>query len=171
MMPEQVWDTDDIPARELFRGRPSGSAMPLVWAHAEHIKLCRSLADGAVFDMPPQTVARYIEAASPPRCAVWRENLPIATIPAGRVLRIDLREPARVHWSADGWRSTFDSDTQDTGTGLHVLEIPTDRLSPGAGIAFTWFRLAGQSWAGRDYSVAIVEPAEAWATEAAAAGD
>ena len=42
-------------------GGPSGSAMPLVWAHSEHIKLLRSLRDGAVFDMPPQGVKRYIE--------------------------------------------------------------------------------------------------------------
>ncbi len=47
--------------RELYFGRPSGSAMPLVWAHAEYIKLRRSLRDGRVFDMPPQTVDRYIE--------------------------------------------------------------------------------------------------------------
>ena len=57
LLPEQVWDCDDIPERELFRGRPAGSAMPLVWAHAEHIKLLRSLREGRVFDMPPQTVA------------------------------------------------------------------------------------------------------------------
>ncbi|MBV9076305.1 MAG: glucan 1,4-alpha-glucosidase, partial [Methylobacteriaceae bacterium] len=59
LMPEQVWDHDDIPERELFRGKPSGSAMPLVWAHSEHIKLCRSLADGVVFDTPPAVAARY----------------------------------------------------------------------------------------------------------------
>src|SRR5881398_3740999 len=52
LLPEQIWDQKDIPERELFLGRPSGSAMPLVWAHAEHIKLLRSLKDGAVFDMP-----------------------------------------------------------------------------------------------------------------------
>ncbi|MBV8512004.1 MAG: glucan 1,4-alpha-glucosidase, partial [Xanthobacteraceae bacterium] len=39
LLPEQVWDAEDIPERELFRGRASGSAMPLVWAHAEHAKL------------------------------------------------------------------------------------------------------------------------------------
>src|SRR5262249_55059264 len=48
LLPEQVWDADDIPERELFRGRPSGSAMPLVWAHAEHIKLLRSLREARV---------------------------------------------------------------------------------------------------------------------------
>ncbi len=61
LLPEQVWDADDIPARELFRGKPSGSAMPLVWAHAEDIKLRRSLADGTVFDMPPISKARYAD--------------------------------------------------------------------------------------------------------------
>jgi glucoamylase len=48
LLPEQVWDSNDIPERELYFGRPSGSAMPLVWAHAEHIKLVRSLAGCAV---------------------------------------------------------------------------------------------------------------------------
>ena len=60
LLPEQVWDANDLPERELFRGRPTGSAMPLVWAHAEYIKLVRSLQDGVVFDLPPQTVARYL---------------------------------------------------------------------------------------------------------------
>ena len=54
LLPEQVWDQADIPERGLVFGEPSGSAMPLVWAHAEHIKLLRSLRDNAVFDMPPQ---------------------------------------------------------------------------------------------------------------------
>ena len=54
LIPEQVWDTDDIPEKHLFRGRPTGSAMPLVWAHAEYLKLCRSLAENRVFDQPPQ---------------------------------------------------------------------------------------------------------------------
>ena len=39
LIPEQVWDTDPIPARGLYPGRPTGSAMPLVWAHAEFLKL------------------------------------------------------------------------------------------------------------------------------------
>jgi glucoamylase len=39
MISEQIWDSRDIPEKGLFFGRPSGSAMPLVWAHAEYIKL------------------------------------------------------------------------------------------------------------------------------------
>lgn len=50
MIPEQVWDADDIPEHMLFNGHPAGSGMPLVWAHAEYIKLLRSLHGGAVWD-------------------------------------------------------------------------------------------------------------------------
>ena len=60
LLPEQTWDAADIPERELYFGKPSGSAMPLVWAHAEYVKLLRSLRDGKVFDRPPQTVQRYL---------------------------------------------------------------------------------------------------------------
>ncbi len=60
LLPEQVWDTADIPEHELFCGQATGSARPLVWAHAEYLKLCRSLRDGRVFDRPPQTVKRYL---------------------------------------------------------------------------------------------------------------
>lgn len=60
LLPEQVWDGEELPERELWVGGPTGSAMPLVWAHAEFLKLGRSLADGTIFDLPPQTVARYL---------------------------------------------------------------------------------------------------------------
>ena len=52
MLPEQIWDAADVPAHGLYRGRATGSAAPLGWAHAEYVKLCRGLADDRVFDVP-----------------------------------------------------------------------------------------------------------------------
>ena len=52
LISEQIWDAPNIPEKGLFSGRPTGSAMPLVWAHAEYLKLRRSLHDGRVFDLP-----------------------------------------------------------------------------------------------------------------------
>lgn len=46
MIPEQVWDGDAIDAYDLQPGRPSGSAAPLVWAHAELIKIVAALHNG-----------------------------------------------------------------------------------------------------------------------------
>jgi glucoamylase len=137
LIPEQVWDGDDVPAHELKLGRPSGSAMPLVWAHGEHIKLCRSLADGAVFDTPPQTVARYASGQPvTPRVQPWRPDWRAGTLAAGRVLRLDLPAPAEVTWSADGWATQAKVATTDSGVGLHVAELPTGRLPAGSRVAF-----------------------------------
>ncbi|HWA24797.1 MAG TPA: glycoside hydrolase family 15 protein [Lacunisphaera sp.] len=59
LLPEQIWDAADLPACGLRRGGPTGSAMPLVWAHAELVTLMRSLSDGAVFDCPEAARRRY----------------------------------------------------------------------------------------------------------------
>jgi glucoamylase len=102
LLPEQVWDKADIPERELFLGRPSGSAMPLVWAHAEHIKLLRSLRDQRVFDMPPQPVQRYQVDKTDSLLRSWRFNQKIRSIPPGKKLRIEVLAAARIHWTMDG---------------------------------------------------------------------
>jgi glucoamylase len=60
LIPEQVWDADDVPKRHLCRGRPTGSVCPLLWAHGEYVKLRRSIRDRRVFDGPPQTFTRYL---------------------------------------------------------------------------------------------------------------
>jgi len=138
LLPEQIWDTDPIPALELVPGRPSGSATPLVWAHAEHVKLLRSLADGQVYDMPPQTRERYVEREVQPRTQVWRPNFRTTRLTAGRALRLDLPEPATVHWSADGGKTWQNAGTLDTGLGVHAAELPTENVEPGAEIVFYW---------------------------------
>jgi len=60
LLPEQAWDSADLPERELFTGKPSGSACPLVWAHSEYIKLRHSLRERRIFDQPPQARQRYL---------------------------------------------------------------------------------------------------------------
>ncbi|HEX3867226.1 MAG TPA: glucan 1,4-alpha-glucosidase, partial [Gemmatimonadaceae bacterium] len=108
LIPEQIWEAPDIPARELVDGCPSGSAMPLVWGHAEYVKLARSLAEGRVFDTPPQTTKRYVDARSACRFTSWRFNNKARTMTAGRTLRIETRAAAVIHWTTDGWASVQD---------------------------------------------------------------
>ena len=158
LLPEQVWDGAPIPERELLPGEPSGSAMPLVWAHAEHIKLLRSLADGAVFDRPPQPVRRYLRDKHKARIRPWRPDWRTPSVPVGRTLRLDLPEPALVHWSTDNWKTRNDVPTTDTGLGLHIAEIATDDLEPGKVIVFTWKLLRTGEWLGTDHSVTLTAP-------------
>jgi glucoamylase len=156
LIPEQVWDAPDIPDRELFHGRPTGSAMPLVWAHAEYVKLCRSLRDGRVFDMPPQPVRRYqIDKVRSPH-NVWRFNQKRHALTAGKTLRIETLAPALVRWSLDGWQAVLDIETRDTGLGVHVADLPTDSVPAGATVRFTFRWPLADRWEGTDFAVAVV---------------
>jgi glucoamylase len=155
MLPEQVWDADDIPSRELWRGKPTGSAMPLVWAHSEYIKLVRSVRDQAVFDMPPQGVERYQSSGFIPRFALWSTQAKRRAMAAGRQLRIMLTEPAIIHWSPDDWQSVADVPSRETGFGTHLADLPTDTLPSGAIVRFTLRWLVADRWEGVDYTVTV----------------
>jgi glucoamylase len=157
LIPEQVWDAADIPSRELFRGKPTGSACPLVWAHSEYIKLRRSLRDGKIFDQPPPTVERYLVKRRRSRCFGWRMNNKCRTMPQGKVLRIVLMAPATVHWSFNHWEGAHDSETIDTQLGIHIVELPTQQLPPGHEIAFTFYWKREQRWEGRNFFVTVAE--------------
>ena len=155
MLSEQIWDSPDIAGKGLFLGRPSGSAMPLAWAHAEYIKLIRSLRDGRVFDMPPQTVQRYIEKGMSSPFSFWRFNHRCRTMAAGNTLRVEVLTPAIIHWSSDEWRTVHDASTRDTGLGLHFVDLPTDSLPSGSVVLFTFYWLKAKRWEDKDFSVNI----------------
>jgi glucoamylase len=155
MIPEQIWDAADLPEKELFCGRPSGSAMPLVWAHAEHLKLCRSLREGRVFDMPRQTVQRYQVKRIAAPLMIWRRNHKCQTIPPDKTLRLESLAPAVVRWSADDWQTCQETETRDTGIGLHIADLPVDALPPGTVVRFTFYQTKAGEWEGTDFEVGI----------------
>lgn len=158
LLPEQVWDGADLAERELLHGRPSGSAMPLVWAHSEHIKLLRSLRDGAVFDMPPQGVKRYIEDKTTSPLRTWRFNNKIRSLPEGKTLRVELLTAATIHWSTDNWATARDSDTTENAFGIHLADLPTAGLRKGSTIIFTFFWPGTGDWENVDFSVISGDP-------------
>ncbi|HZR68437.1 MAG TPA: glucan 1,4-alpha-glucosidase [Burkholderiales bacterium] len=155
LIPEQVWDAADVPGRELYRGRPSGSAMPLAWAHAEHVKLLRSLADGRVFDTPPQTVQRYQVERVRSRACVWRFNNKCSGLAAGGVLRVELPAAATVHWTIEGWRGVHDTPTRDSGFGMHAADLDAAGAAAGGELVFTIRWAADGRWEGADYRLKI----------------
>ena len=155
LIPEQVWDAADIPERELFAGKGSGSACPLVWAHSEYIKLRRSLLDGKIFDQPPQTVKRYLVAQKSAEYFNWRFNNKPRSMPCGKKLRILTPEPAMVHWSSDDWQKTNDGNTAESGWNLQHLDLPSEKLPSGRQIVFTFYWPNRNQWEERNYTVAI----------------
>jgi len=60
MLPEQVFDGVGAGlSHSVAAGQGTNSATPLAWAHAEYVKLLRSLADGRVFDLYEPVKSRY----------------------------------------------------------------------------------------------------------------
>ncbi len=156
LLPEQTWDAPDIPERELFFGGASGSARPLAWAHAEYIKLRRSIDEGRVFDQPPQAVQRYIvEGRTGSPYAAWRFNNKIRTMPAGQILRVETLARAKVHWGLEGWREVQDVETVDTGLGLHFADLDSQALPAGSRVQFTFYWPDEDRWEETDFQVDV----------------
>ena len=125
---EQIWEAPDIPEKELFFGKPSGSAMPLVWAHAEYVKLLRSLKEGRVFDTPDQTYNRYVLNGTIPEIYLWRSNAKRSTMPLGKTLRVETYQAGIVEWSDDGWQTSKQIETIETGLGIYYADLETKHL-------------------------------------------
>ena len=156
MIPEQVWDADPIPERRLFPGKPSGSAMPLVWAHAEFVKLLVSRELGHPFDRPAAVWRRYGGARPKPEFAFWWPHAAIGSVPAGAKFAVALDGPAVVHCGRDGWTAPADVAATDTGLGFYVAVLDTTAAPPGTRIDFTWRRSDTGRWHDRNEAVTVV---------------
>ena len=54
--------------------------MPLLWAHAEYIKLVRSAADGQVFDLISEVADRYRNRRTAPPLEIWKFNRQVRSL-------------------------------------------------------------------------------------------
>jgi glucoamylase len=157
LIPEQVWDSEPIPAHGLVLGKPSGSAMPLVWAHSEFIKLCYGHVLGYPVDRPAATWKRYGGVRPKIDYEFWGPGYRPRRIRAGTALSIALTAPARVHWGIDGWKEVRDVETRDIGLGLHLADVPVTGLAAGTTIQFTFRWRDTALWAGQDHEVLVTE--------------
>ena len=156
LLPEQVWDEPDRPDLHMYLGRPTGSARPLMWAHAEYVKLLRSVADGTVFDLVPEVAARYLSRNRECKpLEIWKHNRQVRAVKAGDILRIQAGAPFLLHWTLDDWGATEDSHSTPTALGIEYLDI---NILPrqGGRIRFTFFWTDAGRWEGRDFEVAVL---------------
>jgi len=156
MIPEQVWDAAPVAEHDLIPGKPSGSAMPLVWAHSEFVKLCYSRTLGYPVDRPAATWARYKGVRPEIDYEIWGPNMRPRRLRAGKRLTIALTAPARIRWGVNGWTDVRDVETSDTGLGICVAELDVAALKAGESLQFTFLWLSTQTWEGRDYQIRVV---------------
>ena len=154
LLPEQVWDAPDLPEAYMYLGQATGSAMPLVWAHAEYIKLLRSLKDGKVFDFVPEVGDRYLgEHSSCQPLEIWKFNRQVRQVKASYTLRILATSPFKLRWTKDNWQKYQDRSSHCTTLAIYYVDLPTKDISE---IEFTFFWSECDRWEGCNYHVAVV---------------
>ena len=154
MLPEQIWDEPD--RNGLVFGGPAGSAMPLVWAHSEYLKLLRSAHDRQVVDRIPVVEERYARGHHPPsQIEVFKvSRRQIRDIPAGKTLRITSAARFCVTWSSDQWKTTRSFESTQVGYAGSYADLPTSPGQTGA-LSFTLFWPDENRWEGRNFDVDI----------------
>jgi glucoamylase len=157
MLPEQVWDEADRPERGLFLGRATGSAMPLVWAHAEYLKLLRSALDGKVFDRVDPVYERYSEPDGRKRVRHDLEfhtrNRPIQTLDAGKTLRILDGQDFEVVWTDNAWKTKQTMASRAMGSAGYSADIAPAPDSREVEWTLRW--LQRDAWLGFNVKVKI----------------
>jgi glucoamylase len=129
--------------------------MPLVWAHAEFIKLAMSCGLGRPSDRPEAVWLRYRGRRPKVDHVIWTPRFPAAELHPGQRLRVCLPAHALVHYGVDGWQQIADLPTHYTGLGMHMVELPTTQLREGQHIDMTFYWTGSESWEGRDFRVDI----------------
>lgn len=155
MLPEQVWDEEDMPERGMYLGKPAGSAMPLCWAHAEYISLLRSRHDGALFPLIEPVAERYLEGEGRSDLEVWKPIRQVQSVRRGDTLRIQAPARFELVWTDDEWEHTNATEATDTNLGISYADIAIaeDQRAP---IRFTFHWMDEDRWEGVNYAVEVV---------------
>jgi glucoamylase len=155
LIPEQSWDSADSPEAGLKKGRPTGSATPLAWAHAEYIQLLRSVADGQVFATIPAVTERYRNGRpdSPPM-QFWTFAYQLTRIAPGTTIRIIAKADFELTYTLDGWTHVqkIGATTTEVGICFAEVAIPAQQQTP---LTFTFYWHEDQRWEGRNFEVRV----------------
>jgi glucoamylase len=113
ILPEQIWENADIPAKDLGQGKPTRSAGPLNWAAAEYVRLAASIDNGAPVETPSVVRNRYV---NPTVGVTFTVSVPN---PGGRDVYLSgelTKLGGSSDWAADGRRMTKVDATHYTVT-------------------------------------------------------
>lgn len=158
LLPEQVWDAGDLPWQHLANGHPTGSAMPLAWAHSELIKLAVTLTTGG--NRPVEllnSVERRYAGKQPPQSANWhwRSTSPIVELPAGCQLWVEDTQPFTLHFGFDNWQPGTISDQNAIALPFEMygVVLTEQQLAQHTSLQFT--RRFESGWENQNHAVLL----------------
>lgn len=156
LLPEQVWENKPILEKNLYPGKPSGSAMPLVWAHSEFIKLCLSAIKGYPVDRPANTFERYKSKKPNVDYYIWKPNHGFRYLPQGKDLYFFFDKKVTIHWGINNWSNIQDTKSQDYGLA-YIGYLNVSNLKEGETVEFTFYYDDLDKWQNEDFEITIIK--------------
>jgi glucoamylase len=127
LLAEQVWDGPVTDGCGFALGQPADSAVPLVWAHSEYLKLLRSAVDGKVFDRIDTVHERYSNPQSDRKrrrdLEIYIRRRPIQHVSQGDTLRIIDGKYFTITWTDDGWKTVNNKQSRSLGSAGFSADI------------------------------------------------
>jgi glucoamylase len=161
LMPEQIWDAGDLPWRQLNYGKPTGSAMPLAWAHSELVKLAITASTGNSRPVERLQVVDVRYAHRQPKTSTWhwRSTMPITQLPAECSISVEDTTPFTLHYGFDGWQigTIAELPAERWPFAMYGVTLTSDQLLHHTSLQFTR-RWNDTSWEGEDHAVALGAP-------------
>ena len=142
--------------------------MPLVWAHAELIKLAVTRTTGSPTELLAAVLGRYNKAAPAVTTAwYWRDAIDLDTpdgggfdvVPTGRDLVIEDSQQFTLHWGHDNWQNVADLNASPTAFGRYGATLTAAQLAGYNTVEFTRHYPGG--WEGKNHTIEIVAAAPA----------
>ena len=174
LIPEQVWDGPPVPSRGLESGKPTGGAMPLVWAHAEFLKLLCAREQ----KRPVELLRSVEEHCRRATCGAWhwRLDTPFTALPPDRDLLLEMSAPFKLHFGFDEWQAVQDRASEPIQFGMHAVRLTKSELVGRQSLDFTCYFLEAAQWEGRNHHLRLTarkecEPLEELRAMAMAGGN
>jgi glucoamylase len=132
--------------------------MPLVWAHAEFLKLLVARQRKRPLELLG-SVEEYLRLKKTKNGPWhWRPDLPFDVVPAGRDVVVDMPAPFVLHLGFDGWQGLADRPSTPLAFGRHGVRLTAKDFDGRRGADFTIYLVDTAQWEGRDYHVRLAQP-------------
>jgi glucoamylase len=155
LLPEQVWDGPALPALGLEPGKPTGGAMPLVWAHAEFLKLLYAREQGRSLELLDAVEKHFGDGRPKNGTWHWRADAPFDILPEGRDFLVEAPTSFMLHFGLDGWQSIEDRLSTPLVFGRHGVRLSQDELRGRQMVDFTLYFIDETHWEGIDHRVRL----------------
>jgi glucoamylase len=139
----------------LAPGMPTGSAMPLVWAHAEFLKLLCARRHKRPLEMLKSVEKRYRKSSARSEKWHWRSLVPFSELPSGRDLLIEMPAPFVLHLGFDGWQGIEDRASVPLPFGWHGVALARSEFARREVLDFTVYHVDADRWEGIDYHIRL----------------